>query len=383
MARRAAELRAAGHDIVDLTLGEPDFAAPSHVADAAIEAARGPLGYTPSNGMPALRGAARQAVARNRGLDYADAEVAVGCGAKQVIFNAFLTTIEPGDEVIIPAPYWASYPDMVRLCGGRPVIIPCPMVEGFRLSPSALAAAVTPRTRWVVLNAPGNPSGTLYDYAQMTALAEVLRLHPHVLVMSDEIYAPIRYAAEPYVSIAAVAIDLRDRILLVDGVSKAYAMTGWRVGWGFGPQALIARITAVEGQNCTQTATLSQIAAIAALDGPQDVLAERNTVYRERRDAGVAVLAGSSALTVPVPEGAFYLFPRLNGSADDVAVADRLLEAGVATVPGSAFGAPGHLRLSFATGTASLEEGCRRIVAALGEQACPAPSFWPFYPLSA
>jgi aspartate aminotransferase len=243
------------------------------------------------------------------------------------------------------------------------------MVEGFRLSPSALAAAVTPRTRWVVLNAPGNPSGTLYDYAQMTALAEVLRLHPHVLVMSDEIYAPIRYAAEPYVSIAAVAIDLRDRILLVDGVSKAYAMTGWRVGWGFGPQALIARITAVEGQNCTQTATLSQIAAIAALDGPQDVLAERNTVYRERRDAGVAVLAGSSALTVPVPEGAFYLFPRLNGSADDVAVADRLLEAGVATVPGSAFGAPGHLRLSFATDTASLEEGCRRIVAALGEQA--------------
>lgn len=363
MARRAAELRARGRDIVDLTLGEPDFAPPAHVAEAAVEAAGGPLGYTPSNGMPKLREAVRRAVGRYRGLDYADEQVAVGCGAKQVIFNAFLATIRPGDEVVIPAPYWASYPDMVSLCGGSPVVVPCRAGSGFRLTPPDLAAALTPRTRWVVLNAPGNPSGALYDREQVEALAEVFRAHPQVLVLSDEIYAHIRYSQDPYVSIAAAAPDLRDRILLVDGVSKAYAMTGWRVGWGLGPKELIARISVVQGQNCTQTSTLSQIAAVAALDGPQDVLAERNGIYRKRRNAGLAALASCPALTVPVPDGAFYLFPKLADAVDDVAVADRLLDAGVATVPGSA---PGHLRLSFATDVATLEEGCRRIAATLG-----------------
>jgi aspartate aminotransferase len=366
MARRAAELRAAGRDIVDLTLGEPDFAPPSHVADAAIEAARRPLGYTPSNGMPALRKAVRNAAARDRGLEYGDMEIAVGCGAKQVIFNAFLATIKAGDEVIIPAPYWASYPDMVRICGGKGIIVPCPSEGGFRLSPTALAAAITPATRWVILNAPGNPSGAVYGSNDLEALADVLRDHPQILVMSDEIYAHIRYTDDAYFSIAAIAPDLRDRILIVDGVSKAYAMTGWRVGWGFGPQSLIAQINAIEGQNCTQTATLSQIAAIAALEGPQEVLAERNAIYRERRDAGIAALSRNRHLYVPVPDGAFYLFPRLKGHGDDIALADRLLDAGVATVPGSAFGAPGHIRLSFATDIATLVEGCRRMVAALG-----------------
>ncbi|MCI9868748.1 pyridoxal phosphate-dependent aminotransferase [Rhizobium skierniewicense] len=368
MARRAAELRADGKDIVDLTLGEPDFAPPSHVADAAIEAARRPLGYTPSNGIPALRNAVRRAIARDRGLDYSDREIAVGCGAKQVIFNAFLATIKSGNEVIIPTPYWASYPDMVSFSGGTPVTVQCPAEQGFLLSPSALSAAITANTRWVVINAPGNPSGALYSRTEMEAIAEVLRKHPRVLVMSDEIYAHIRYTDTTYVSIASVAPDLRERILLIDGVSKAYAMTGWRVGWGLGSKDLIARITAIEGQNCTQTATLSQIGAVAALDGPQDVLKERSAIYRERRDAGYAALSASPFLNVPVPDGAFYLFPKLVGRDDDVAVAEALLQSGVATVPGSAFGAPGHLRLSFATDKATLEEGCRRIVAALGER---------------
>lgn len=366
MARRARELRAAGHDIVDLTLGEPDFAPPSHAAEAAIAAARNPLAYTPANGTPDLRRAARAAIMRDRGLAYGDDEIAVGCGAKQVIFNAFLATLTAGDEVIIPTPYWASYPEMVKFCGAVPVMVTCPAAEGFRLSPAALAAAITPKTRWVILNAPGNPSGVLYDAAQMDALAAVLRAHPQVMILSDEIYAHIRYTDAPYISIATVAPDLRSRILLVDGVSKAYAMTGWRVGWGFGPAALIAKITLIEGHNCTQTATLSQIAAVAVLDGPQDVLAERGAIYRERRDAGLAILSQSAALEMPVPEGAFYLFPRLTRRSDDEAVADMLLDAGVATVPGSAFGAPGHLRLSFATDTQTLAEGCRRIVAALG-----------------
>lgn len=367
MARRAAELRAAGRDIVDLTLGEPDFAPPPHVADAAIEAARRPLGYTPSNGIPALRTAVRQAIARDRGLDYADNEIAVGCGAKQVIFNAFLATIKAGDEVIIPTPYWASYPDMVSLCGGTPVIVQCSAEDGFLLSPSTLSAAITPKTRWIILNAPGNPSGALYSSAELEAIAEVLRSHPHVLVMSDEIYAHIRYTDDAYRSIAAVAPDLRERILIIDGVSKAYAMTGWRVGWGFGSPPLIAKITAIQAQNCTQTATLSQIAAVAALNGPQDVLTERNAIYRERRDVGIAALSASPFLDVSVPDGAFYLFPKLIGRSDDVAVAEMLLQAGVATVPGSAFGAPGHLRLSFATDKATLKDGCKRIVVALGD----------------
>jgi aspartate aminotransferase len=367
MARRAAELRASGHDIVDLTLGEPDFAPPPHVADAAIEAARRPLSYTPSNGIPALRAAVRRAIARDRSLDYADNQIAVGCGAKQVIFNAFMATLQPGDEVIIPAPYWASYPDMVRICGATPVVVSCPAEVGFRLSPGALAAAITPKTRWLILNAPGNPSGALYTPDELAALAAVVRQHPGLLLMSDEIYAHIRYTESAYVSIANVAPDLRARILLVDGVSKAYAMTGWRVGWGFGEAELIARIAAIQGQNCTQTSTLSQIAAVAALNGPQDSLAERCAIYQARRDAGLAMLRQSQALEVPTPDGAFYFFPRLRDGSDDVAMADRLLDAGVATVPGSAFGAPGHLRLSFATNRDTLVEGCLRVVKTLDQ----------------
>ncbi|MEU4359256.1 pyridoxal phosphate-dependent aminotransferase [Streptomyces virginiae] len=364
MARRAAEYRAEGRRIIDLTLGEPDFAPPEHAALAAREAAARALGYTPPNGIPELRRAARHALERDRALSYTDAEVAVGCGAKQIIFNALFATLGPGDEVIIPAPYWASYPDMVRLCGAVPVFVPCSAESGFRLAPDALEAAITERTRWLVLNAPGNPSGVTYGHDTLAGLAEVLRRHPSAMILSDEIYAHIRYGEGEYFSIAQVAPDLRERILLVDGVSKAYAMTGWRVGWGFGPSELVGRISAVQAQNCTQTATVSQIAAVAALEGSQEVLAERCETYRQRRDAALAILRQSRHLDTVVPDGAFYLFPRLDTS-DDLAAADTFLEAGCATVPGSAFGAPGHLRLSFATDIATLEEGCRIIVATL------------------
>ncbi|WP_327748099.1 aminotransferase class I/II-fold pyridoxal phosphate-dependent enzyme [Streptomyces europaeiscabiei] len=364
MARRAAEYRAAGRRVIDLTLGEPDFATPVHAVAAAQQAAGRPMGYSPANGIPELRRAARHALERDRALSYSDAEVAVGCGAKQVIFNAFFATLHPGDEVIIPAPYWAGYPDMVRLCGAVPVVVPCSAESGFRLSPDTLTAAMTDRTRWVVLNAPGNPSGATYSHDLLVGLAEVLRRHPSTLILSDEIYAHIRYHAGEYVGIAHVAPDLRERILLVDGVSKAYAMTGWRVGWGFGPSDLVRRITAVQTHNCTQTSTVSQIAAVSALQGPQDLLAERRETYRRRRDAGLAILKRSRHLDTMEPDGAFYLFPRLT-AGDDHAAADALLEAGCATIPGSAFGAPGHLRLSFATDLAALEEGCRIIVATL------------------
>lgn len=369
MARRAAELKAKGHDVVDLTLGEPDFAPPTHVADAAIDAARRPLRYTPSNGIPELRSAVRTSLVRDRGLSYTDQEVAVGCGAKQIIFNAFLATIQTGDEVIIPTPYWASYPEMVRMCRGKPIIVDCPAERHFRLTAADLESSITPRTSWLVLNAPGNPSGVLYGRDDLLELAGVLRRNPHVLVMSDEIYAHVRYTPDEYLSLASVAPDLRDRILVVDGVSKAYAMTGWRVGWGCGPASLIARISAIQGQNCTQTATISQIAAVAALEGPQAVLQERAEIYRKRRAAAMAILSGSACLDVPVPDGAFYLFPRLKGNMNDIDVAESLLLAGVATVPGSAFGAVGHLRLSFATDIRLLEDGCRRIIATLGKAA--------------
>ncbi len=366
MARRAAELRAAGHDIIDLTLGEPNFAPPTHVSDAAAAAAHQPLGYTPSNGIPALRAAARAALARDRGLTYADTEITVGCGAKQVIFNAFLATLKPGDEVIIPTPYWASYPDMVRMCGATPIIVACPAETGFRLTPEILAEAITSRTRWVIVNAPSNPCGVDYSAAALEALAIELRKHPHIRIMSDEIYAHIRYSADEYATLARVAPDLRDRILIVDGVSKAYAMTGWRVGWGFGSAELISRMTIIQGHNCTQTAALSQIAAVAALEGPQHVLSERNALYRQRRDEGLKILRESANLDVIEPAGAFYFFPKLLNHTDDTAIADRLLNEGVATVPGSAFGAPGYLRVSFATDLAVLQKGCRRLVHVLG-----------------
>lgn len=370
MARHAAVLREQGHDIIDLTLGEPDFNAPEHVLDAARSALDERLGYAPANGLKPLRDAIRQRLEQTKLLEYDDDQVAVGCGAKQIIFNAFTATLKPGDQVVIPAPYWAAYPDMVRLCGAEPVILTTTALEGFRLTPEHLEAALKLATRacWLILNAPGNPSGAIYSSVQLDALAAVLRRFPHVRVLCDDIYASIHYAERPPTTLAAVAPDLSPRILLVDGVSKAYAMTGWRVGWACGPRDLIRAINSVQSNNCTQTSTLSQKAAIAALLGPQQSIAERNAIYRQRRDTALEVLRGCPDIDVLAPEGAFYLLPKIQGIADDQALAMTLLGAGVAVVPGSAFGMPGHLRLSFATDLASLAQGCRRLTTELGRQ---------------
>ncbi|GAB7530232.1 pyridoxal phosphate-dependent aminotransferase [Pseudomonas sp. 3A(2025)] len=371
MARRAAELKAAGHDIIDLTLGEPNFNPPAHVMQAAHAALQTrKLGYSPANGLPELRNAIVDAFERDRGIRYDANQIAVGCGAKQIIFNAFLATIGHADEVVIPTPYWASYPDMVNACGGRPVIVPCRQAQGFRLTAGQLEAAITERTRWLIINAPGNPSGVTYSVEDLEALGAVLLKHPHVMIMSDDIYAHIHFQdnGQPLRTLLSVVPPLKERTLTVDGVSKAYAMTGWRVGWGAGPRHLIERINAVQSQNCTQTSTLSQIAAVAALQGPQQCLRERNEIYRDRRDAALSVLRSSSGLTINKPQGAFYLFPSLTGAhSDGDAVAHRLLhDYGVAVVPGSAFGVQNALRLSFATEKTALIEGCKRIKDCLG-----------------
>jgi len=364
MAKRAALMRAQGRDVIDLTLGEPDFNAPPHVLEAAHAALSGRLTYSPSNGIEPLRRAIRMRMKEIRNLDYADDQVAVGCGAKQIIYNAFQATLKSGDEVIVPAPYWASYPAMIKMCGARPLIVSTTREQGFRLTAEHLEAALSLATspKWIVLNAPGNPSGALYSREQLLAIAEVLRRYPGVMVLSDDIYSEIRYTDDPYQTLATVAPDLRDRILIVDGVSKVYAMTGWRVGWGCGPTSLITTISSVQSQNCTQTSTLSQLAAVSALTGPQALVGERNAIYRQRRDAALHVLRACEAIDIACPEGAFYLLPRIKTIKDDQAFALTMLEEGVATVPGSAFGMPGHLRLSFATDESILIAGCERLV---------------------
>lgn len=371
MAKRAADLKAAGHQIIDLTLGEPDFNAPQHVIDSAHDILENrKLGYSPANGLPELRNAIINAFMRDRAVGYSDAEIAVGCGAKQIIFNAFLASIEQGDEVIIPTPYWASYPDMVRACGGNPVIVPCSLLNDFRLQPEQLMAAITERTRWLIINAPGNPSGVTYSAEDLEALGAVLLKYPHVMIMSDDIYAHIHFSDDdkPFIPLIKVVPELRDRILTVDGVSKAYAMTGWRVGWGAGPRSLIERMVAIQSQNCTQTSSLSQLAAVQALLGSQQCLEDRNEVYRERRDAALSILRSSTLLSVKKPNGAFYLFPKLIGQKNNGdTVANELLQHyKVAVVPGSAFGVSDAFRLSFAADTEVIIEGCKRIVDYIG-----------------
>ncbi|QVN04092.1 pyridoxal phosphate-dependent aminotransferase [Pseudomonas rhodesiae] len=363
MAKRAALMRAEGRDVIDLTLGEPDFNAPQHVLEAAHAALSGRLTYSPSNGIEPLRRAIRMRMKDIRNLDYADDQVTVGCGAKQIIYNAFQATLK-SDEVIVPAPYWASYPAMIKMCGARTLIVSTTREQGFRLTAKHLEAALSLATspKWIVLNAPGNPSGALYSREQLLAIAEVLRRYPGVMVLSDDIYSEIRHTDDPYQTLAMVAPDLRDRILIVDGVSKVYGMTGWRLGWGCGPTPLITTISSVQSQNCTQTSTLSQLAAVSALTGPQALVGERNAIYRHRRDAALQILRACEAIDVAYPEGAFYLISRIKTINDDQAFALELLEAGIATVPGSAFGMPGYLWLSFATDESILTAGFERLV---------------------
>ena len=368
----AAALKRAGRDVISLGTGEPDFPTPVHVVAAAHAAAqRGETTYTPTAGTPALRAAVAAACERENGYRPDPAEVIVAAGAKQVIFDAFFATLDAGDEVILAAPYWTSYPDMIAVCGGTPVVVAAGAAAGFKLTAAALRSAITERTRWVLLNSPGNPSGAVYSADELASLADVLRDAPHVGIVADEIYQHICYV--PFTSFRIAAPDLADRILIVNGVSKSYAMTGWRIGWGIGPRRLIDAMVAVQGQITSGASSVSQAAALAAVSGDQQLLAERNDDFRERRDMVRAALNATGMIRCGSADGAFYLFPDCTAAFGKVApdgtrierYADftaALLQAeGVALVPGRAFGLPGHFRLSYAYSRASLTEACARI----------------------
>lgn len=371
---RARALKAAGRDVIALGFGEPDFDTPGHIQEATVAAMRrGETRYTAIDGTPALKQAIAAKFATENGLAYAPEEITVATGAKQVIYNAMMATLGEGDEVIIPAPYWSSYLDIALIAGGKPVVPVCSQKDGFRLTPAALAAAITPRTRWLFLNSPSNPTGAAYDAAELGGLAEVLRAHPQVWVMSDDIYEHLRYGNTPFATIAAVAPDLKDRVLTLNGVSKAYCMTGWRLGYAGGPAPLIRAMAVVQSQSTSNPSSLAQAGAVAALTGPQDLIAKHNAIFRERRDLVVMALNAIDGIDCPVPKGAFYVYPSVAGligrrtakgaliSDDADLVAYLLEEADVAVVPGSAFGLSPHFRLSYATDTATLAEACRRI----------------------
>lgn len=367
----AKALKDAGKPVLSFGTGEPDFPTPPHVIEAAHHAAlSGDTSYPPTQGTPSLR----KAIAARAGFAAAPGNVIVCTGAKQVISNAFLATLDPGDEVIVPAPYWTSYADIIAVSEAATVPVPCTAADGFLLTPAALEAAITPKTRWLMLNTPGNPSGAMYSAEQLQALAAVLRRHPHVWVLADEIYQHIAYA--PFTSFCAAAPDLACRTLVVNGVSKAHAMTGWRLGWGIGPEPLIKAMVAIQGQSTSGASSISQAAALAALTGPQDHLETRNTGFRRRRDFAVTALNSIAGITCPEPQGAFYVFPSCEGMfgkrtpdgqviTSDADFCGYILQTGlVALVPGRAFGLPGHFRLSYAYAMEELREGIARIAAA-------------------
>jgi aspartate aminotransferase len=377
-ADRANELRRQGKSIVNLVVGEPDFDTPAHIRQAAAAAIeRGATRYTLMAGTVELREAIVAKLERENGLRYAMNEIIATSGAKSAIYNAFAITLEPGDEVIIPAPYWVSYPDMVLACEGTPVTVACPEANGFKLTPAQLEAAITPRTRWLLINSPSNPTGASYTAAEYSALAEVLERHPHVMVMTDEIYEHIRFGGEPLPHILGVAPALRDRTLIVNGVSKTYAMTGWRIGYAAGPVDLIKALDTLLSQSTGNCCSVSQAAAAAALNGDQSFVAESVAVYRQRRDRTLALVNDIPGLSCATPPGAFYLYincggligkttpegKRLNEDGD---VVMYLLESeGVAVVAGTAYGLSPYFRLSIATSIETLEEGCKRIARAV------------------
>lgn len=371
MARRARMLRAEGRPVISLALGEPDFPTPAAVIDAANKAAlAGQTKYPPVDGTPALKEAVARKFLRDNGLSYAADEIMVSNGGKQVIFNAFMATLNEGDEVVVPTPYWVSYPLIARMFGGVPVYAPCREEDGFRLNAQVLAQAITPRTRWVVLNFPNNPTGAVCSKADIEAVAEVLRQHPDVWILSDEIYEHLVFDGAQAFSIAAVAPDLKERTITLNGVSKAYAMTGWRVGFAGGPKDLIAAMRGVQGNATSGVCSIAQAAAAAALDGPTDLVRDMAQTYSRRRKMVVEALRAIPGLTCAMPEGAFYAYPGIAGclgqttaggtrieTDHDFAVA-FLEEEGVATVPGSAFGLSPYLRLSCATSDTVLQQAC-------------------------
>lgn len=374
MTVRARALRAAGADVVMLTIGEPDFATPPHAIAAAHAAAlRGETKYPPQDGVPALKQAVQRKFARDHGLDVAMEEIIVGHGGKQVIFDALLATVEQGDEVLIPAPYWSAYPLMTHTVGGTPAFVTCPQNNGFRLRAEDLEVAVTPRTRWLFLNFPNNPTGAACSRDELAAIGQVMLRHPHVWILSDDMYEHLVYDGFGYTTLAGVEPRLRDRVLTVSGVSKTYAMTGWRVGFAAGPRDLIRAMVNMQGQATAGVSPVAQAAAAAALDGPQELVAERAAQYRARRNLMVDRLNAIPGIACHRPEGAFYVFPNIAGCLGHVSAGGRridtdadfaealLEEQHVATVHGASFGMSPYLRLSYATDTAALERGCARI----------------------
>jgi aspartate aminotransferase len=373
-AARARELKAAGRDIVDMTVGEPDFDTPDTVKAAARAAIdRGETKYTAVNGTPALRKAIVGDFKRRLGLDYSENEICVGGGAKQILFLALMASVENGAEVIVPAPYWVSYPDMVIANDGTPVIVPCPQEQGFKLTPRALEAAITPRTLWLILNAPSNPTGAAYSRAELEALGEVLMRHPHVFVLSDDIYDQVWFRDEPMTTLAAAVPALKDRVLLANGVSKSYAMTGWRIGYAAGPAPLIAAINKLQSQMSSCPSSISQAAAAYALTADQAFVRDSVALYKERRDYACARLNAVPGLSCTVPDGAFYLFPNCAGVIGKRTPDGRMIETdldfvlhlldgvGVAALQGAAYGLSPYFRLSIATSMEVIREACDRI----------------------
>ena len=372
---KARALKAAGRNVIGLGAGEPDFDTPDNIKEAAIRAIREGRAskYTNVDGIAELKDAVSKKFKRENGLDYKPSQITVGTGGKQVLYNAFMATLNPGDEVIIPAPYWVSYPDMVYLAGGTPVEVVCSMESGFKLTAAQLEKAITPKTKWLLLNSPSNPTGAAYTHAELKALTDVLLKHPHVYVMTDDMYEHLTYDDFVFATPAQVEPALYPRTLTINGTSKAYCMTGWRIGYAGGPEPLIKAMAMIQSQSTSNPTAVSQWAAVEALNGPQDFIPKHNKVFKERRDLCVSMLNQASGMKCPKPEGAFYVYPSVAGCigkttttgkklvTDEDFVTELLEAEGVAVVQGTAFGLGPAFRISYATKTEDLEEACRRI----------------------
>lgn len=380
MSARVNKLKSEGVDVIGLSAGEPDFDTPDFVKDAAIAAIRaGQTKYTDVDGTAEAKDAVAHKFKRDNGLVYARSQISVNAGGKHTLFNALVATVDVGDEVIIPAPYWVSYPDIVNFAGGTPVFIEGPASQGYKITPAQLDAAITPRTKWVLLNSPSNPSGAAYSAEELKELGEVLLRHPHVLVMTDDMYEHVWYAPTPFATIAQVCPDLYERTLTVNGCSKAFAMTGWRIGFAGGPEWIIKAMSKLQSQSTSNPCSISQAAAVAALTGDQEFLDERNAAFKKRRDMVVAMLNDAPGLDCPVPEGAFYVYPDASGlmgkttpkglkiTTDEELIGYFLDEAKVAAVHGGAFGLSPAFRISYATSEEVLKKACTRI-----QEACSA-----------
>ncbi|MEP6020767.1 MAG: pyridoxal phosphate-dependent aminotransferase [Paracoccaceae bacterium] len=370
----ATELKAQGRDVIGLGAGEPDFDTPQHIKDAAVAAiASGQTKYTAVDGIPELKKAICAKLQRDNDLEYSSSQVSIGTGGKQVLYNALMATLNEGDEVVIPAPYWVSYPDMVLLAGGTPVVVPCGIETSFKMTPTQLEAAITPKTKWLIFNSPSNPTGAGYSRDELKGLTDVLMRHPHVWVLTDDMYEHLAYDDFKFSTPAQVEPGLYPRTLTVNGVSKAYAMTGWRIGYAAGPEPLIAAMRKIQSQSTSNPCSISQWAAVEALQGPHDFIQGNNDVFVRRRDLVVSMLNEIDGMTCPVPEGAFYVYPSISGligkataqgvliENDEIFSKALLEDVGVAVVFGAAFGVSPNFRVSYATSDETLKDACTRI----------------------